>query len=113
MRLAVLPHLNDPTKEGEWLMDHVWESQLFASLAELIESVNDRSLTADRFKVIAEPSHSGSAMFHLLYLTGAEPDPLLATAVVDVGETSDLDRAEERVEAVDEAESIIRDNRHG
>lgn len=94
-------------------MDSIWESQLFASLDELIESVNDRGLTADRFKVVAEPSHSGSAMFHLIYLTGAEPDPLLATAAVDVGETRDLDQAEERFEAVDEAESIIRDNQHG
>ena len=94
-------------------MDNVWESQLFASLAELIESVNDRGLSADRFKVVAEPSHSGSAMFHLIYLTGAEPDPLLVSAAVDAVETRDLDRAEERFEAVDEAETIIRDNQHG
>ena len=93
-------------------MDNVWESQLFASLAELLAAVNDRGLSPDRFKVVAEPVHSGSAMFHLIYLTGAEPDPLLATVSVAAEGTADLDQVEERFEAVDEAESIIRDSQH-
>ena len=93
-------------------MDNVWESQLFASMSELLEAVNDRGLSADRFKVVAETVHSGSAMFHLLYLTGAEPDPLLAAVSVGASETAALDQAEERFEAVDEAESIIRDSQH-
>lgn len=97
-------------------MDQVWESQLFASLSELLAVVNDRGLTADRFKVVPEPSHADRGMFHLLYLTGAEPDPLIETVAVGAGTevgTADLDQAEERFEAVDEAEAIIRDNQHG
>ena len=93
-------------------MDSLWESQLFASLSELLAAVNDRGLSSDRFKVVAEPSHSGPAMFHLLYLTGAEPDPLLATAAIASEGTIDLDQVEERFEAVDEAESIIRDSQN-
>ncbi len=93
-------------------MDNVWESQLFASLSELLGVVNDRGLSADRFKVVAEPSHSGPALFHLISLTGAEPDPLLAVVSVGAGNAVDLIVAEERVEAVDEAESIIRDSQH-
>ncbi len=93
-------------------MDDIWESQLFASLSDLLAAVNDRGLSADRFKVVAEPSHSGPARFHLLYLTGAEPDPLLATVSVGAVDTTDLDVAEERFEAVDEAEAIIRDSQH-
>ena len=96
-------------------MDQVWESQLFASISELIATVNDRRLTADQFKIVSEPSHADRGLFHLLYLTGAEPDPLVATLAVGMSAatgTSDLDQAEERLEAVDEAEAIIRDNQH-
>ncbi len=96
-------------------MDQVWESQLFASLSELLAAVNDRRLTGDQFKVVSEPSHADRGLFHLLYLNGAEPDPMIAAvaigAVAEAG-TSDLDQAEERLEAVDEAEAIIRDNQH-
>lgn len=94
-------------------MDNVWESQMFASIAELLAAVNERGLTADRFKVVTEPAHSGSGLFHLLYLTGAEPDPLVAAVAVGEAGTADLDAVEEQVEAVDEAEAIIRDNQHG
>lgn len=95
-------------------MDNVWESQVFASLAELIDEVNARGLTGDRFKVVPEPSPASRGLFHLLYLTGAEPDPLLATvgAAAALPATDDLDIAEERIEAVDEAEQIIRDGQH-
>lgn len=96
-------------------MDQVWESQLFASLSELLAAVNDRRLTADRFKVVPEPSHADRGMFHLLFLTGAEPDPLIEAVAIGTGAeagTADLDRAEERIEAVDEAEAIIRDSQH-
>lgn len=93
-------------------MDNVWESQLFASLPELLVVVNDRGLSADRFKIVAEPSHSGPGLFHLISLTGAEPDPLLAVISVGAEDTVDLDEVEERFEAVDEAESIIRDSQH-
>ena len=90
-------------------MDDVWETQLFASIEELIDAVNARGLTADRFKVVPEPTAAGRGRFHLLYLTGAAPDPLLAAvAVEDRGEVAMLVE-EERHEAVDEAESIIHD----
>lgn len=94
-------------------MDNVWESQMFASLAELLAAVNERGLSAERFKVVPEPTHSGRGIFHLLYLTGAEPDPLVASVAVVEVVTADLDEAEERVEAVDEAEAIIRNSQHG
>ena len=97
-------------------MENVWESQLFASLSELVDAVNERGLTADRFKVVPEPSASGRGVFHLVYLTGAAPDPListLATAAEPAQGTTNLNDVEEQFEAVDEAESIIRDNQNG
>jgi hypothetical protein len=93
-------------------MDEVWESRLFDSMAELIDEVNARGLTADRFKVVPELSAAGRGHYHLLSLGGAAPDPLLAAVAVTAdGEIEPLVE-EERHEAVDEAEAIIHDAQH-
>ncbi|HEV2528380.1 MAG TPA: hypothetical protein VGT61_08035 [Thermomicrobiales bacterium] len=93
-------------------MDTIWETQLFASIEELVEAVNARGLTADQFKVVPEPSASGRGRFHLLFQAEAEPDPLMASiAVRESGEVQALVE-EERHEAVDEAEAIIHDAQH-
>jgi hypothetical protein len=94
-------------------MDNVWESRLFASLPELLDEVNARGLAADRFKVVPEASASGYGRYHLLYLTGADPDPLVAA--VAVAGTDDVIPElleEERAEVLDEAEAIIREGQH-
>jgi hypothetical protein len=93
-------------------MDEIWESQLFASLAELLDAVNARGLSADQFKIVPEVSASGRGLFHLIFRTGADADPLLAAvAVTENGEMVSLIE-EERHEAVDEAEAILREHDH-
>lgn len=91
-------------------MENAWEMRTFGSLAELLDEVNQRGLAGDRFKVVVEPSPAGRGQFHLLYTTSTAPDPLIAAAVVETSVEDARDQAEEREEAVDEAEAIIRES---
>lgn len=92
-------------------MDNTWEMRSFGSLAEVLDEVNQRGLTGDRFKVVAEPSPAGRGQFHLLYTTTTAPDPLVASAAAAADtRTTARERAEEREDAVDEAEAIIRES---
>ena len=94
-------------------MDNAWEMRSFGSLAEVLDEVNQRGLSGDRFKVVAEPSPAGRGQFHLLYTASAAPDPLIASAAAAVDtRTTARERAEEREDAVDEAEAIIRESEH-
>lgn len=93
-------------------MEPVWEIQTFGSLSELVNDVNQRGLSGDQFKIVVEPAPSGRGLYHLVHLIGAERDPLLvASAAAPADDTiPDLNEVEEQMEAVDEAEAIIRES---
>ncbi len=91
----------------------MWQSQLFGSLPMLLEFVNERRLTHDRFKIAIVPPRQwqrrSSPRYYLIYWTD-EPLGELASVAAAEGEQA-IEIAEE--EAVDTAEQIIASAQRG
>ncbi len=64
----------------------MWASESFATLALLIDFLNDRGIDAARCKVVVVREDDGDQLFHLLYQVDGEPGlAMAATAVEEAG----------------------------